>query len=225
MQVLVVEDDPSVSAALVQVLQSAGHECDVTSRGSDALLRVHRNDAVLLDLGLEDMDGFDVLHRLRKVTSIPVLVVTAHGEERFVVRGLRLGADDYLVKPVRMQELIARLDAARMRKRAVDPEPDRVEIGDLIVDMRSRNVSRGGVDVSLTRTEFDVLAVLARRGGEPVSREAILDEVWGDAFAAVSRSLDVHVTQLRAKIGEPSPISTIRGYGYRLGSRGDAHSH
>jgi DNA-binding response OmpR family regulator/signal transduction histidine kinase len=169
MQVLVVEDDPSVSAALAQVLRSAGHECDVTSRGSDALLRVHRNDAVLLDLGLEDMDGFEVLHRLRKVTSIPVLVVTARGEERHVVRGLRLGADDYLVKPVRMQELIARLDAARVRKRDTDPAPERVEVGELTIDMRSRSLSRAGVPVSLTRTEFDVLAVLARRPGEPRS--------------------------------------------------------
>ena len=222
MQVLVVEDDPSVSAALAQVLQSVGHECDVTSRGSDALLRVHRNDAVLLDLGLEDMDGFEVLHRLRKVSSIPVIVVTARGEERFVVRGLRLGADDYLVKPVRMQELIARLDAARMHKRVTDPAPDRVEVDELIVDMRSRSVTRGGATVNLTRTEFDVLEVLAQRSGEPVSREAILDAVWGDAFAAVSRSLDVHVTQLRAKIGEPSLIWTVRGYGYRLGASGDS---
>jgi DNA-binding response OmpR family regulator len=173
---------------------------------------------VLLDLGLPDADGMDVLRRLRRIAATPVLVLTARDAERDVVRGLRLGADDYLVKPVRLRELLARVDAVVRRTRpAGGPTGHVVEIEDLQVDLAARRATVGGADVALTAKEFDILAALARRPGAAVSRQQLLDEVWGDAYLAVSRSLDVHLASLRSKLGRPGLVSTIRGFGYRLG--------
>jgi DNA-binding response OmpR family regulator len=148
-----------------------------------------------------------------------VVVLTAHGDERSVVRGLRLGADDYLVKPVRLTELLARIDAVTRRARATGPGPGArtVRAGDVEIDLDARRVLVGGAEAGLTAKEFDVLAVLARRAGTAVSREQLLDEVWGDTGHATSRSLDVHLTQLRAKLGRPGLLTTIRGFGYRFG--------
>jgi DNA-binding response OmpR family regulator len=147
-----------------------------------------------------------------------VLVLTAHGDERSVVRGLRLGADDYLVKPVRLAELLARMEAVSRRAAArATPPPSVVEIGDVRIDMNARQVHAGGSLVPLTSKEFDVLAVLAVRHGAAVSRQQLMDEVWGDAYLAISRSLDVHVAQLRAKLRRPGLLTTIRNFGYRLG--------
>jgi DNA-binding response OmpR family regulator len=173
---------------------------------------------VLLDLGLPDGDGLDVLRRLRRVTATPVLVLTARDAERDVVRGLRLGADDYVVKPVRLRELLARVEAVARRARAQDPAPEVVEIEDLRVDLGAHRATVGGVEIGLTAKEFEILAVLARRPGAAVSRQQLLDEVWGDAYLAVSRSLDVHLAALRAKLGRPGLLTTIRGFGFRLGS-------
>ncbi|WP_434442728.1 response regulator transcription factor [Lentzea sp. E54] len=218
MRVLLVEDDDGVADALVEALRANGHRPARVRRGSDALIAHRDADVVLLDLGLPDQDGLEVLRKLRKIDPVPVLVLTARGDERTVVRGLRLGADDYLVKPVRLAELLARIDAVARRSAARSQEPgDVVRVSDVEIDLQSRQVVVGGREISLTTKEFDVLAVLARRPGTAVSRQQLMDEVWGNAFVAVSRTLDVHLTQLRAKLDRPGLLHTIRGFGYRLG--------
>ncbi|MEV0705091.1 response regulator transcription factor [Saccharopolyspora sp. NPDC050389] len=217
MRVLLVEDDDGVANALVDVLAAHGHQPTRVSRGADALTRHRDHDLVLLDLGLPDADGLDVLRKLRRIGSIPVVVLTARGEERMVVRGLRSGADDYLVKPVRMAELLARIEAVARRGRPAAAAADEVRVGDVLVDLRTRRVQVGDRDVELTPKEFDVLAVLAGEVGSAVNRQRLMDEVWGDAYLAVSRSLDVHIAQLRAKLGRPELLVTIRGFGYRFG--------
>ncbi len=160
-----------------------------------------------------------MLRKLRAVSGLPVVVLTARGDERSVVRGLRLGADDYLVKPVRLAELLARIEAVTRRAAppAAPEQPRTVRAGDVEVDLDARRVLVGGTEVRLTTKEFEVLAALAARAGTAVSRQQLMDEVWGDAYLAVSRSLDVHLTQLRAKLGRPEVLTTIRGFGYRFG--------
>jgi DNA-binding response OmpR family regulator len=218
MRVLLVEDDDGVANALVEALRANGHRPSRVRRGADALIAHRDADVVLLDLGLPDQDGLEVLRKLRKIDPVPVLVLTARGDERTVVRGLRLGADDYLVKPVRLAELLARIDAVARRSAARQQEPDDVvRVSDVEIDLQSRQVLVGGKQIPLTTKEFDVLAVLAKRPGTAVSRQQLMDEVWGNAFVAVSRTLDVHLTQLRAKLDRPGLLHTIRGFGYRLG--------
>ncbi|MDQ1105931.1 DNA-binding response OmpR family regulator [Nocardioides zeae] len=219
MRILIVEDDDSVAGALRAVLERHGHATVRATRSDDALRRHRGADAVLLDLGLAEGDGFDVLQGLRQVSDVPVIVVSARGDERSVVRGLHLGADDYLVKPIRMSELLARLGVVTRRRGAQDAGSDtgqRVVAGDVEVDLATRRVVVGGAPVALTTKEFAVLAVLARRPGEAVSKQLLLDEVWGDTSQSAARSCDVHLTQLRGKIGRPGLVETIRGYGYRL---------
>ncbi|MDQ1136804.1 DNA-binding response OmpR family regulator [Microbacterium sp. SORGH_AS 1204] len=217
MHVLVAEDDGSVAAALVSALQRAGHSCTRVARGSDLLLRHHDAHIVLLDLGLEDMDGLDALRRLRAVSQVPVIVVTARGDERSTVKALSLGADDYLVKPVRLHELLARLVAVTRRYTPPD-EPMRVLAGSIDIDIEARRVTAGEREVSLTPNEFGILVSLARRAGQIVTRRQVLDEVWGDAYATSSRSFDVHLGQLRQKLPEAT-ITTVRGVGYRFEHR------
>jgi DNA-binding response OmpR family regulator len=217
-QILLAEDDDGVAAALVEVLYDHGHVTRRVRHGRDVLTYHRSSDLLLLDLGLPDLDGLDVLRALRAVSDLPVLVLTARGDERSVVRGLHLGADDYLVKPVRLAELLARIDAVTRRSRGrAGTGTGPVRVGDVEIDLDVRRVTVGGDPVGLTTKEFDVLAALAARAGTAVSREQLLDEVWGDAYHAVSRSLDVHLTQLRAKLRRPELLITIRGFGYRLG--------
>jgi DNA-binding response OmpR family regulator len=221
-RVLVVEDDDGVAEAVVEALDAHGHVAVRAARAADVWANVRDVDIVLLDLGLPDADGLDVLRRLRRIATTPVLVLTARDAERDVVRGLRSGADDYMVKPVRLRELLARMEVVARRVRpdvpAGGPAPDVVEIEDLRVELGARRTTVDHVEINLTAKEFDILAVLARRPGAAVSRQQLLDEVWGDAYLAVSRSLDVHLAALRAKIGRPGLLTTIRGFGFRLGS-------
>ncbi|MER6978112.1 response regulator transcription factor [Streptomyces carpinensis] len=218
MQILLAEDDDGVAAALVEVLYDHGHDTRRVRHGGDVLTYHRSADLLLLDLGLPDVDGLEVLRELRAVSHLPVVVLTARGDERSVVRGLRLGADDYVVKPVRLTELLARIEAVTRRSPARGAAAVRtVCVGDVEVDLSARRVRVDGVEVELTTKEFDILAVLAARTGTAVSREQVLDEVWGDAHHAVSRSLDVHLTQLRAKLRRPELLTTIRGFGYRFG--------
>ena len=212
-----VEDDDGVADAVVDVMAAHGHDPVRAARIADAWPHVGGVDAVVLDLGLPDGDGLEALRDLRRISDVPVLVLTARDTERDVVRGLRLGADDYLVKPVRLRELMARLDLVVHRARGRSAAQPVVEVGDLRVDLAARRVTVDGTEVALTPKEFDVLAVLARRPGDAVSRQQLLDEVWGDAYLAVSRSLDVHLGALRAKLDRPGLIVTIRGFGFRLG--------
>jgi DNA-binding response OmpR family regulator len=217
-RVLLAEDDDGVAGALTEALYDNGHLPARVRRGEDVLARHRQADLLLLDLGLPDLDGLEVLRKLRAVSALPVVVLTARGDERSVVRGLRLGADDYLVKPVRLAELLARIDAVTRRAAASSaPAPRTVRAGDVEVDLEARRVLVGGAEVRLTTKEFEVLAALAARAGTAVSRQQLMDEVWGDAFLAVSRSLDVHLTQVRAKLGRPEVLTTIRGFGYRFG--------
>lgn len=219
MRVLLVEDDAGVAGALAETLHARGHTVTSVGRGADALHRHREADLLLLDLGLPDLDGLDVLRKIRQVSGVPVIVLTARGDERSVVRGLRLGADDYLTKPVRLAELLARMDAVVRRAGGRDTPADDavVRLEDVEIDLGGRRVLVAGRDIGLTTKEFAVLAVLAARPGTAVSRQQLMDEVWGDAYLAISRSLDVHMTQLRAKLDRPGLLTTIRGFGYRLG--------
>lgn len=222
MQILLAEDDDGVAAALVEVLYDHGHVTRRVRYGSEVMTYHRSSDLLLLDLGLPDIDGLDVLRAVRAVSDLSVVVLTARGDERSVVRGLRLGADDYLVKPVRLAELLARIETVTRRTAAKGaPAVRTVRAGDVEVDLDARRVRVGGAEVELTTKEFDILAVLAGRSGTAVSRERLLDEVWGDAHHAVSRSLDVHLTQLRAKLRRPELLTTIRGFGYRFGDLGN----
>ncbi|MEV0293253.1 response regulator transcription factor [Nocardia sp. NPDC050710] len=218
MRLAVVEDDDGVGDALVEALNARGYRAERKRRGSDLLLDHRGYDAVILDLGLPDADGLHILRQLREVSSVPVLILTARSDERSIVRGLRGGADDYLVKPPRIAELMARLETV-LRRAAVSarPTPSAVVTGDVRVDLATRVVEVGGERITLTPKEFELVEVLVERPGAAVSRQQLMDRVWGDAFVAVSRSLDVHMTALRAKLNRPGLIHTIRGYGYRWG--------
>lgn len=213
MRVLVAEDDPSVSAALTAALTRAGHQCTTVSRGSSVLSRYREVDVIFLDLGLEDMDGIEVLRQLRTVSDIPVMVITARGDERTTVQALRLGADDYLIKPVRLHELLARLLA--VTRRTVLSNADHITVGNVTIDLAAHCVIHAGTEISLTPTEFDLLTALAQQPGLVLSRQSVLDKVWGDGYSATSRSFDVHLAQLRQKLPMLT-ITTIRGVGLRL---------
>jgi DNA-binding response OmpR family regulator len=217
---LLVEDDDRLAQALTTALQRRGHTVRRVGRALDALRHAGEAEFVLLDLGLPDLDGVELLRRLRTVCAVPVIVVTARSEERDIVQGLRAGADDYVIKPFRMAELMARIDAVRRRTAPAADEAGAagtVRAGDVEIDLAGRTVTVAGGDVRLTRREFDVLAFLAARPDEVHSREEILDRVWGDAFLAASRSLDVHVAGIRSKTGRPGLVRTVRGFGYQLG--------
>ncbi|MFG2987774.1 response regulator transcription factor [Streptomyces sp. NPDC048257] len=232
MHALLVEDDDRMAQALGTALAQRGHTVRRVGRALDALRHAREAEFVLLDLGLPDLDGLELLRRLRTVCDAPLIVVTARCEERDIVQGLRAGADDYVVKPFRMAELMARIDSVRRR---TDPHPARpdpvvtgsgsgagsgarpVRTGDVEVDLAGRTVTVAGTEVRLTRREFDVLAFLAARPEEVHAREVILDRIWGDALLAASRSLDVHVAGIRAKTGRSGLVRTVRGFGYQLG--------
>ncbi|MBM4796449.1 response regulator transcription factor [Streptomyces sioyaensis] len=223
MHALLVEDDDRMALALGTALAQRGHTVRRVGRASDALQHAREAQFVLLDLGLPDLDGLELLRRLRTVCEAPLIVVTARCEERDIVQGLRAGADDYVVKPFRMTELMARIDAVRRRTGAPSgdgPTGGRVRTGDVEIDPAGRTVTVSGQHIRLTRREFDVLAFLAARPGEVHSREEILDRIWGDAFLAASRSLDVHVAGIRAKTARPGLVRTVRGFGYQLGATG-----
>lgn len=216
MRILVVEDDDGVAGAVVEALGTAGHGVLRAASVAGALELLTDAELVLLDLGLPDGDGLAVLQRLRRGSAAPVIVLTARSAERDVVRSLRLGADDFLVKPIRLGELLARVDAVARRARTTAPAA-RARVEDLEVDLEARRATVAGTELALTGKEFAILAVLARRPGVAVSRQQLLDEVWGDATVAGSKSLDVHLTALRAKIDRPGLVATVRGFGYRLG--------
>ncbi|WP_326569667.1 response regulator transcription factor [Amycolatopsis rhabdoformis] len=218
MRVLLVEDDDRVAGALVPALTRRGLEMQRLPSGAGVLDRVHDVDVVLLDLGLPDIDGVVLCRRIRAVSDVAVIVVSARGEVDDRVQGLRAGADDYLVKPYDVEELLARVEAVRRRRgeRADGPAP-KIEVGDVTIDLARHEVLVAGEPIALSRKEFQVLALVAGARGSVCSREHVLTEVWGHRGAAESRSLDVHVATLRTKLGRPALIETVRGVGYRLG--------
>jgi DNA-binding response OmpR family regulator len=219
MQVLLVEDDEGVASALAELLGQTGATVVRTGRGADALHRVKGCDLVLLDLGLPDMDGLEVLRTLRRASAVPVIIMTARDSDGAVVLGLRAGADDYLVKPVRKAVLLARIQAVMRRVNrsgsdiAAHPEP--VVAGPVTIDRERREVTLDGNPQTLTKTEFQLLSLLAGRQGEAVSREELMLEVWGTAVVGRSRSLDFFIGQVRAKL-TGLPLQTVRGFGFRL---------
>jgi DNA-binding response OmpR family regulator len=219
MQVLLVEDDEGVASALAELLGHAGASVVRTGRGADALHRVKGCDLVLLDLGLPDMDGLDVLRTLRRASTVPVIIMTARDSDGAVVLGLRAGADDYLVKPVRKAVLLARIEAVMRRLRRVGGEHSGssgpVVAGPVTIDPERREVAVAGVAQALTKTEYQIVATLGARQGEAVSREELMLEVWGTAVVGRSRSLDFFIGQIRAKL-DGLPLHTVRGFGFRL---------
>ncbi|WDZ90640.1 response regulator transcription factor [Nocardiopsis sp. HUAS JQ3] len=219
MRILVVEDDDRVARGLVTALRAASFDVQRVATAERALTAPPA-DVVLLDLGLPDADGIDLLRKLRDRPQTAIIAVTARSEERDRVRGLRAGADDYVVKPFGVAELLARIDAVLRRTRAAraeaaEEEPE-VRVGELTVDPGSRAASVGGAELQLTRKEFDLLALLVSRSPSVVARDQILDQVWGTAWETSSRTLDTHIGSLRAKLGRAVRIRTVRGVGYLL---------
>ena len=220
MRILVVEDDHRVARGLVTALTRAGFDVSRVVTASDALAAPPA-DIVLLDLGLPDGDGLAVCRELRRRRSCGVIMLTARGEPRDRVRGLRSGADDYVVKPFGMEELLARIDAVARRTR-----PDRgrptllgvVRAGTLSLDLDARQAAAGDRALGLTPKEFDLLHLLVAHADRVCSRGMIVDQVWEAAYETPSRTLDVHIAALRTKLGSPPPvrIETLRGVGYRL---------
>jgi two-component system, OmpR family, response regulator RegX3 len=221
-RVLLVEDDASIAVPLAKGLTREGFEVERLVRGEAALERLQEApapDIVLLDLGLPDVDGFDVCRRLRAASDVPIIVVTARGEEVDRVIGLELGADDYIVKPFGFRELLARIRAVTRRHgpRALDSAP--LQVGSLSIDPRTREVRIGDREVTLTPKEFDLLALLAEDPGAVWSRSRILETVWDPHWYGPTKTLDVHVASLRKKLGDPAWIETVRGVGFRLRAR------
>ena len=231
MRVLLVEDDDRVAAALTDLLRRHGVVVSRAATGQEALAGADV-DLVLLDLNLPDMDGAAVCRALRRTSEVPIIAVTARAEERDRVLLLRTGVDDYVVKPYSSAELLARIEAVVRRSRrapaagpraAVAPPPAeaRLHIGPLEVDPDGRRATVHGAELTLSRKEFDILLVLARAGGAVCTRETLLDQVWGATLFGSTRTLDVHIATLRAKLAEAAPdcadlVETVRGVGHRL---------
>jgi DNA-binding response OmpR family regulator len=214
-RLLVVEDDDAIAVPLVEGLSRAGYSVDRAATGTEALARVAYADLVLLDLGLPDMDGSEVCRQVRQTSAVPIIIVSARGDESDRVLGLELGADDYLVKPFGLRELVARVRAVS-RRAASDPDQLLQRIGALEIDRRTRRVTVDEQEVALSRKEFDLLSLLGQDPGAVVSREQIMDEVWDPHWYGPTRTLDVHVASLRKKLGDPGLIETVRRVGFRL---------
>jgi two-component system, OmpR family, response regulator RegX3 len=214
-RLLVVEDDDAIAVPLVEGLSRAGYSVDRAATGTEALARVAHADLVLLDLGLPDMDGSEVCRQMRKTSAVPIIIVSARGDESDRVLGLELGADDYLVKPFGLRELVARVRAVSRRAMS-DPDQLLQRIGALEIDRRTRRVTVDEVEVALSPKEFDLLSLLGQDAGAVVSREQIMDEVWDPHWYGPTRTLDVHVASLRKKLGDPGLIETVRRVGFRL---------
>jgi DNA-binding response OmpR family regulator len=214
-KVLLVEDEEAIAEPLVEGLEREGFAVVRVATGQ-AALDAAEADLVLLDLRLPDIDGFEVCRRLRERSAVPIIVVSARGEEVDRVVGLELGADDYLVKPYGLRELIARIHAVlrRLEPRANDREQLRVD--GLVIDLRARRASLDGAELTLTPREFDLLGLLASDPGAAFSREKIFEAVWQTRWFGSPKAIDVHVAALRKKLGDPAWIETVRGIGFRL---------
>lgn len=213
--VLLVEDDDSIAEPLVAGLRREGFDVVRAATGAEALA-APRPDLVLLDLRLPDIDGFSVCRALRSRSDVPIIVISARGEEVDRVVGLELGADDYVVKPFGLRELVARIRAVSRRSGARRDDAEQLRAGPVCIDLRAHRVTVDGEEVQLTGKEFDLLTVLARDAGAVVDRERILREVWHTTWYGSSKTVDVHVAALRRKLGDPALIETVRGIGLRL---------
>lgn len=230
MKLLIVDDEPDVRALVGRSFGYERPEFTVleAADGEEALriVSAERPDLVVLDLMLPGRDGFSVLEELRRTDDVPVIVLTAKGLERDRVRGLELGADDYVVKPFSPRELVARVDAVLRRARASAPRRGVVERAEVRIDLSARRVTRGGSEVRLTPTEFNLLAELATHPGEALGHETLLGSVWGSEYRTETHYLKVYVGRLRDKLerdpANPRLILTVRGIGYRFADAGEA---
>ncbi len=220
-RVLVVDDDPALAEMLTIVLRNEGFEVDSCGNGNEALAayRDRKPDVVLLDVMLPGRDGIQVCRQIRNESDTPVVMLTARTDTIDVVRGLEAGADDYVVKPFKPRELIARVKA--QMRRATGGSPEMIRIGDLEIDYSGHRVTRDGASISLTPLEFELLTCLARKPWQVFTREMLLRDVWGYQQVADTRLVNVHVQRLRGKIeldpDNPKIVLTVRGVGYRAG--------
>ena len=221
MRILLVEDDPSVAASVIDGLLNSSMEVDHVSTGKEAISRAQSEtfELILLDLGLPDIDGQDVCRSIREKSTTPIIILSARSEEIDRVLALEFGADDYMVKPFGMRELVARIRAVARRAGAVDSTPPNStqDIGPLSIDRRTQRVYVNGEDVYLTPKEFGLLAYLATDPGAVYRRNDIMSEVWDTNWYGTTKTVDAHVAALRKKLGNQDWIEAVRGMGFRLG--------
>jgi two-component system KDP operon response regulator KdpE len=222
-ELLIIEDDERIRTALIRALRERGHVVSSAATALEGLRQAveGRPDLVVLDLGLPDLDGAELLRMLRAVSSVPVVVATARDENDSVVQALDAGADDYVLKPFRADQLEARIRAVLRRAAGpADAGPARLAVGPLVVEPHSRRVAYAGQPVELSPKEFDLLAYLAARAGTVVSKRELLSEVWQLPYGGSDKTVDVHLSWLRRKLGEsgaaPRLLQTVRGVGVRL---------
>ena len=227
--VLIVEDDVAIRAALKRVLTERRNAVSVAGTGMAgmALLIQEQPDIVLLDLGLPDIDGFGVLGMIRGVSDVPVIVITAQDDDRSIVRALDAGADDYVTKPFGADQVAARIRAVLRRARSeLDEDEVPIVIGDLVIDPLRHKVTLDGNPVAFSRKEFEVLLLLAQRAGAVVTKRELLTEVWQQPFGGADRTVDVHLSWIRRKLGEtaaqPRYLHSVRGVGVRMVDPGQA---
>jgi len=220
--IMVVDDDQDLAEMLGIVLNGAGYEVDLVNHGDQALdsFRANKPDLVLLDVMLPGIDGIEICRQIRAESMVPIVMLTAKSDSHDVVVGLEAGADDYMVKPFKSSELVARLKV-RLRRSSSD-SANSLRIGDIVIDQVAHTLTRDGRTIPLTRLEFDLLVALAKEPGRVFSREALLSEVWGYQNATDTRLVNVHVQRLRAKVERdpenPELIQTVRGVGYKAGT-------
>jgi hypothetical protein len=218
MDILLVEDDDAIAASLISGLATSGMTVRRVSNGADAVA-AQMPDVVLLDIGLPDIDGFEVCRRIRQNSQVPIIMLTARDEEIDRVFGLEIGADDYVTKPFGLRELIARIRAVSRRRAAVDlPVSEVLEIGNLKLDLSTRRVYLSGAEIELTTKEFDLLAYLAEHPGIVHRRTDIMESVWDANWYGPTKTLDAHVAAVRKKLGNADWIEAVRGVGFRLES-------
>lgn len=224
-KILVVDDDPAISEMLTIVLEAEGFEPIAVTDGNEAVPAFHEHEPelILLDLMLPGMNGVDICRAIRSKSAVPIVMLTAKTDTVDVVLGLESGADDYITKPFKPKELVARI-RARLR-RTDSSSSELIEVGDLVVDVPEHTVKRvNGEELSLTPLEFDLLLEMARKPGQVHTREALLESVWGYRHASDTRLVNVHVQRLRAKIEhdpeDPQIVLTVRGVGYKTGKTG-----
>ena len=221
MNILLVEDDPSVAASVIDGLENASMDVTHVSTGKDAIEMAKSTspDLILLDLGLPDIDGQDVCRTIRETSITPIIILSARSEEIDRVLALEFGADDFMVKPFGMRELVARIRAVARRTGSVDASSTTgtQEIGPVSIDRRTQRVFVNGEDVYLTPKEFDLLAYLATDPGAVYRRNDIMSEVWDTNWYGTTKTVDAHVAALRKKLGNQDWIEAVRGVGFRLG--------